>query len=56
MPRITIEEFRARLSGRDASPLAQAYREITRRPELRRPAAAMAAWGDWTAPPSKSAA
>ena len=54
MPRISIEEFRARLSG-DASPLAQVYREITRRPDLRRPAASMMAWGDWSAPPKTAA-
>jgi hypothetical protein len=47
LPRITIDEFRARLSGGDAGPLAEAYREITRRPELRRPAAAMLRWGEW---------
>lgn len=47
MPRVTIDDFRARLSGGDASPLAALYREITRRPELRRPASAVAGWAEW---------
>ncbi len=47
MPRITIEQFRARLAGRaDESPAARAYREQARRPEL---TAGMAAveWVPW---------
>ena len=47
MPRISIEEFRARLASGDASPLAQAYREITRRPELRRSPALRISWRTW---------
>jgi len=36
MPRLSIDEFRARLSGRaDAGPLLRAYRELARRTEVR---------------------
>jgi hypothetical protein len=55
MPRISIDDFRARLTGGHADPLAQVYREITRRPELRRPAAAIAGWVPWAEAGAKPA-
>lgn len=50
MPRISIDDFRARLTSGEADPLARLYREITRRPELRRPAAAIPGWAEWPEP------
>jgi hypothetical protein len=47
MPRISIDDFRARLTGGDTDRLARVYREVTRRPELRRPAAELSGWIPW---------
>jgi len=54
MPRLTIDQFRARLSGRAQAPLLEAYREMSRRAELR--AAIPGQFGDWTTWPPSSAA
>lgn len=44
MPRITIQQFRAVLTGRaHTSPIVRAYRELARRPDL----AVGARYGDW---------
>jgi hypothetical protein len=51
MPRITIRQFRAALSGRaDATTAVRAYRELARRPEV---ASAMqrSEWNVWTGAP-----
>jgi hypothetical protein len=56
MPRITIQQFRERLTGpagQDAS--AHAYREIARRPELTR-GVAMSMWVPWALAEPRTAA
>jgi hypothetical protein len=54
MPRLTIQQYHARLAGRsEPGTLVRAYREITRRPELAS-AAGFAAWGDWSGPPGSA--
>jgi len=48
MPRLTIEDFRARLAGgAQAGPLLAAYRELSRRAEARRRAALANEWIPW---------
>ena len=50
MPKITIQQFRATLTGgARPGPLARAYRELARRPELAL-GARYSDWPVWTAP------
>lgn len=50
MPRVTIQQFRAILTGRaHASPIVRAYRELARRPDLAS-GAHYSDWPIWTVP------
>jgi hypothetical protein len=56
MPKVTIQQFRAALTGRsDRGGLVRAYRELSGRPGLGS-AASFAGWGDWSTPPGRASA